>query len=196
MVKMNSSIEEAVKKAEAKTSGEIVPVILEVSDNYPGATWRFGITCALFFVALLYVYYPYLDFLVYLLIEILLIFIGILLAQVSFLKRLFVSNAEKEEEVYQKAVEIFYERSLHSTRDRTGILILVSLLEHRVQILADIGINSVVPLQTWDHIAEELIVSIRHKQLQEGMCQAITSCGDILATYFPVKADDINELEN
>ena len=42
-------ISNAVLSAETKTTGEIVPMIIGQSDDYPGARWRVSIVCALLF---------------------------------------------------------------------------------------------------------------------------------------------------
>ena len=77
-----------------------------------------------------------------------------------------------------------------------GILILVSLLEHRVQVLADSGINARVAPGTWDKIVQIVLDGIRGKDLCRGLCEAIEQCGEILSKEFPVQPDDINELPN
>jgi len=58
------------------------------------------------------------------------------------LKFLFLSSGRKEAEIHKKAEQIFYQNHLDRTIDKTGILILLSLLERRIYILADEGIVS------------------------------------------------------
>ncbi len=59
-------------------------------------------------------------------------------------KRLVASKNRIGEAVHIFALASFSEHGLHYTREHTGILILVSLLEHRVEVLADRGINAKV----------------------------------------------------
>ena len=75
-----------------------------------------------------------------------------------------------------------------------GILILVSLLEHRVQVLADSGINARVKPGTWDEVVEIILAGIRRGDLCQGLCDAIDRCGEILGREFPIQPDDVNEL--
>lgn len=62
----------------------------------------------------------------------------------------------------------------------TGILILVSLLEHRVQVLADKGINDRVPPGTWDGLVNGIIDGIRTGRATDAICDAIARCGALL----------------
>jgi len=171
-------------------------MVVGASDAYYGASWRFAFVFSLLLTSAFYLLVSDFDFLIYLLFEIPAVLSGLALAQIPWIKRLFLSKAEIEEEVFQRAVQAFYENQLHSTRDRTGILIFVSLLEHRVNILADAGINKKVSKNTWDDIVTQLILDIKKKRVEQGLCQAITTCGEILAKHFPIKADDTNELSN
>ena len=101
-----------------------------------------------------------------------------------------------DEEVNQRALQAFYKHRLHHTKDRTAILIMVSLLEHRVEILADAGINSKVPKDTWQGIVNDMIASIKTNDLSEGICIAVRECGEILAKDFPGQHDNPDEVSN
>jgi putative membrane protein len=85
---------------------------------------------------------------------------------------------------------------LHHTRDKTGILILVSLFEHRVFVLADRGINKQVPKETWDEIVHIVTEGIHSGRTCDALCAAIFRCGELLEVHFPKKTDDTDELPN
>lgn len=193
------TIQKAVEKAEASTIGEIVPILLKQSDNYPAAHFRGAIFFS--FLPPLLLYYSPLDIpdpMIFIWSQLAGLIVGHLLVFFPKLKRLFSTRKELSEEVHQRALQAFLNNGLHTTRDRTGILIMVSLLEHRVEILADTGINEKVPPRTWRKVITPLTKKIRHRQITEGLCEAITQCGDILAQYFPLDpdVDDENELPN
>ena len=90
----------------------------------------------------------------------------------------------------------FTEHGLHYTRDHTGILILVSLLEHRVEVLADRGINEKVPPGTWNEVVDIIVAGLKSRHAGDAFCKAVERCGEILATHFPRQADDRDELPN
>jgi len=72
----------------------------------------------------------------------------------------------------------------------------MSLLEHKVWILGDRGIDRKIPKQAWLALAGELSGGIREGRACEALCSVIASCGEELARHFPRKVDDIDELSN
>ena len=73
---------------------------------------------------------------------------------------------------------------------------MVSLLEKRVEILADIGINDKVAKDTWDKVITNMLINIKSKNLSNGFCIAIKDCSDILQKDFPGHHDKTNEVSN
>jgi len=190
-------IEAAVRDAESRTSGEIVPLVVDESYDYPQAeligagffslataataSWAFAGSSLWVFLALfLLLFFPF----------------RCLLRRLPDLKRRLIHPGEIAAEVEEKALVSFIEQGLHHTRDETGILILVSLFEHRVFVLADRGINKQVPKETWDEIVHIVTEGIRSGRTCEALCAAITRCGDLLEAHFPKKTDDTDELPN
>jgi putative membrane protein len=187
-------IRQAVISAERKTSGEIVPMLVTASARYTEVE-LLGLIIGLFagmviewlwshpwgsaFVNL----WPVLGALA-----------GFLLARLSATKRLIASKTRIAEAVHSMALASFTEYGLHYTRDHTGILILVSLMEHRVEVLADRGINAKVGTGTWQEIVRTLTAGLKSNQACDAYCKAIERCGEILATHFPRRPDDKDEL--
>ena len=69
------------------------------------------------------------------------------------LLRLLIHPTEIDTEVTECAKVAFLDHNLYRTREGTGILILICLFEHRVQVLADYGIHHAVPPATWQQVA-------------------------------------------
>jgi putative membrane protein len=194
--KEKSQIEDAIKRAESETSGEILPVILKHSDFYPAAHFRMAIVVGFLASLIFYNAYDFDDPLSLLWVQLPGMILGYLLAFLSFFKRLFTMKAEMTEEVHQRAIEVYFENKVSMTRDRTGIMIFVSELERKVEVLADCGINSQVEKNYWDTLVAELTASIGKGEKVEGMVLAIESCGKSLQENFPIKDDDTNEVSN
>ena len=182
-----------MKGAESGTTGQIVPMIVSQSDDYAAARWRIGIAVGLITAFLLNYFFPDQDTVFILSAQIPAMGVGFFLAQISWLKRLFISKAEIEAQTHHRAVEAFFAHGLHATRDRTGVLIMISVFERKVRVLADSGINSKVPEKAWDDVIELLLSAIRQQKPMDGMSRAIALCGEHLAKTFPGKSD-INEL--
>jgi putative membrane protein len=190
-------IEAAVRAAETKTSGEIVPIVVDSSYDYPRAeligggtlalavglivSWLFGGESIWWFLPIFIV-----GFFVF----------QQLIHHLPALKRKLIHPDELTEEVKEKALVSFIEHGLHETRDRTGILILISLFEHRVQVLADSGINEKVPEHTWEELVDIIVAGLKSGDSCTATCQAIERCGELLQEHFPRKHDDTDELPN
>lgn len=190
-------IETAVMQAEKRTSGEIVPMVVDESYAYPRAeilgaglfslalavtlSWAFlGESLWHFLWLFALAYFPF----------------KLLIRHTPCLRRRLIHHSEITEEVAEKAVLAFLDQGLHHTRDETGILILISLFERRVHVLADRGINNVVSPDHWDKIVATITDGIRRKDTCNALCAAIDSCGRSLEEHFPIKDDDSDELPN
>ena len=189
-------ISQAVLEAEKLTTGEIEPMIVAQSDDYPGARWRLAIVIALLFGFLAYFFLDDFDPAWILWVQIPGLYIGYGLGNFSVVLRPFLASSKIDEEVHQRALQAFFSRDLHATKDRTGILVMASLLERRVEILADTGINAKVSQETWQGILTELIGKIKSGDLTEGICNAVRECGEVLAEDFPGAHDNPNEISN
>ena len=189
-------ISQAVLEAEKLTTGEIVPMIVAQSDDYPGARWRLAIVIALLFGFLAYFFLDDFDPAWILWVQIPGLYIGYGLGNFSVVLRPFLASSKIDEEVHQRALQAFFSRDLHATKDRTGILVMASLLERRAEILADTGINAKVPLEMWQEILDDMTGKIKSGDLTEGICTAVRECGEVLAKDFPGAHDNPNEISN
>ena len=189
-------ISKAVLEAEKQTAGEIVPMIVSQSDDYPGARWRLAIVTALFFGFLAYLFLDDFDPVWILWVQIPGLYIGYWLSTFGAILQPFLASAKIDEEVHQRALQAFFSHNLHATKDRTGILVMASLLERRVEILADTGINAKVSKDKWQEIMTDMIARIRSDDLTEGFCIAVHECGAVLAKDFPGTHDNPDEISN
>ncbi len=189
-------IRQAVIEAESKTAGEIVPMIVTSSARYTEVE-LLGVIIGLFLgmVAEWFWSDPWASAYVNLWPLVGALF-GLLLSRLAVVKRIIARNSRVAEAVHSLALAEFTEQGLHYTRDHTGILILVSLLEHRIEVLADRGINAKVETATWQEIVNMLTQGLKTHHACDAFCAAIERCGVILAAHFPRQADDIDELPN
>ena len=159
-------IEDAVAAAEARTSGEIVPVVVESSDEYPHVILAGGLIGEMFALAAGVWAVPHPNYLEIVGLIALGFLAGVLAGRfITPFRRVLLGRKFVDTEVYQRAVEIFHESGLASTRDRTGVLVFVSLLEHRVQVLADVGISARAPEGMWDGVVGLVLEGIGKKDL-------------------------------
>jgi putative membrane protein len=189
------AIEDRVKSAEAGTSGEIVVMAVSSSSTYPAAALSSSVTISMILAIIASIVLSNDTLWVFLTIFVpLFIVMHELIKRVSLLKRPFVSRRDMAEEVEEAAIKAFYLRKVHETRDRTGILIYISLFEHSVRVFADTGIDSKVGTRVWTEIVDIITDGIRKGHQAEAICSAVDRCGVMLQLHFPKKADDLNEL--
>jgi putative membrane protein len=195
-----------VREVEKGSSGEIVPLVRSSSYHYPAAT-LFGALVASVLIAAAAtaadaVFKPWgslslLDLWVFPAVFAASFLVAYqLLRAIPALKRLFISQAEMTEEVGEAALTAFFRHRLAETRDRTGILLFVSVYERRAVVLADKGINLKVAPETWRQVVDLVLQGIREGRAAEGLCEAITRCGELVTAQFPVRAGDKDELRN
>ncbi|MBK5277914.1 MAG: hypothetical protein JJE09_03515 [Bacteroidia bacterium] len=199
-------IKTAVREAESKISGEIVPVFVEKSGIYSLATYRAAVFGALaVFVVIVFLdrYVP--SFAIYDR-DPLLIFVFVALGGlagalkahfINPIKRMMLSQVHLDQSTRKRAENAFLEEEVFNTRQRTGIMIFVSFFEHEVIVMADKGISKVVDQSVWDGLVRGIITNIKDGKIVEGMEGAIRKCGEILLEKgFVIDPDDANELKD
>lgn len=191
------SIERTVKQAEASTSGEIVVMAVWASSNYPSAVMAASGSMALVFAVIGAMILNNENMWLFLaLFALFFIVANEVVKRVPALKRPFMNRREVREEVDEAAIHAFYLRKVHETRDRTGILIYISLFEHTVRVLADTGIDARVGRDVWKGVVNTITNGIHEKRQGAAICSAVEQCGRLLASHFPRTPDDRNELED
>jgi len=198
------AISEAARSAEGSTSGEIVPYVVGVCDDYREVGWKAAVIGALIGggggVTLHYLggFWGGSLWLWIVLPMVVLAVVGVLAAKFSGgFRRWLIGDGVLDLRARQRAEAAFLEEEVFATRDRTGILILVALFEHRVVVMGDAGINGAVPDGAWDHVVEDLVAGIRAKKPAEALAAAIAECGRLLKEYrLEIKPDDTDELPN
>lgn len=94
----------------------------------------------------------------------------------------------------QMAREHFFTQGLHRTRERTGVMIFVSVAERYAEVLVDDGIADRVDDGAWRAIIVALIESLRDNRMGDGLVVAVEAAATILSEHAPPRADDSNEL--
>jgi len=196
-------IADAIGEAEAKTSGEIVVVVAKDSDDYRFIALLWAALIALT-LPLLLIYAPRLTGwrlafagpeVLYGIQLVWFILLGLLL-QLPFIRYALAPRSITSKRVRRAAIEQFIARNLHTTSQRTGVLIYVSLAERRAEIIADDGIASKTDEKVWQEAVSELTGNIDKGHPVEGFVAAIKHCGTVLAAHYPPGLSKTNEHPN
>jgi len=190
------NIREAIREAEAQTSGEIVTVIARSADEYLyiPTLWA-GLLALLTPSVLLWLPQP-LDYIYMYAIQVVVFFVCAILFRWTPIKMKLVPRAVKQRRANRLANLLFLQHGVHQTEQRNGLLLFVSVAERYVEIMADKGINDRVPQDTWRHIVDEFVNHVKQGQIAKGFAEAVDQSGALLKEHFPIEAGDKNELPN
>ncbi|MHA7819487.1 MAG: TPM domain-containing protein [Erythrobacter sp.] len=203
----------AVAEAENNTSGEIVTVLADRSDGYSEVAlwWSAGIA---FTAMSLFAAFPrpFLDLwdsliggwshewttgeIASMTIALgLITFLGARAVQLwEPLKFALVPGPVRTSRVHEQAIKHFKVGAERRTTGRTGVLIYLSMREHRAEIVADESIASKVDAEVWGEAMGDMLIEIRQGRIAEGMAAGVRDVGWVLAQHFPRSDDDVNEL--
>ncbi len=193
-------ISAAISAAERKTSGEIVAVIAQSSENYLYVPFLIASLVALFvpWPLMHLVWTPdkntWIENQHIYLIQLLVFLILLAAIWPKRIRSVLVPRTVRAAHAKRRATEQFLAQNLHTTAGRTGVLIFVSVAERHAEILADKGIDERVPAGTWQEIVDRLTKEISEGRAAEGFVHAIDTAGKHLATHFPPGKIDPNEL--
>ena len=110
---------------------------------------------------------------------------------------LFTSRERMQRKVRLRAEQGFARHAISQTRERTGVLILLSILERQVYVLPDRPLAQQVPVEQWSQIVQVAVERLKTQDIAGGLCEAIEQCGRLLAEVCPPRpGDNPNELPN
>jgi putative membrane protein len=197
------AIQAAVREAEGRTSGEIVPYVVERSDVYENALWKGAALGALLGPMAALALYRWGN--VWGVSPSLWMALpaplggaaGYLLALLHPVRRWLAGEPRLDARARRRAAVAFLDQEVFGTRHRTGILLFVSLFERRVVLLADSGIHQKVEEGAWEEITSRLAKGIRAARPAPALIAAIHACGELLERHgVEHDADDVDELSD
>lgn len=203
----------AVASAEAGSAGEIVTILADRSDDYADVALAWSALAGLLALAALTIapgFYLNLydaitggwvhdrtprEVFAVALTVVTLKFAGTwLLLLWPPLRLLLVPGRIKSARTRMRAVACFKVGAERRTRGRTGILIYLSMREHRAEIVADAAIAGTVAPELWGDAMAAMLVHIREGRVADGLIAAVERVGAVLAEHVPRGAQDVNEL--
>ena len=206
-------ISQAVAQAEGSTAGEIVTVLADRSDGYSDVALAWAALIALLVLTALaaapdsalefaerlrggwvHDWTPRELFTLAGVVSASAFGAMVLLQLFPALRFLLVPGPIKTKRVHDRALQAFRMGAEQRTTGRTGILIYLSMREHRAEVLADAAIASQVEPEIWADALAAMLVHVRRGDVASGMCAAVEKVGAVLAVHVPRQDDDVNEL--
>jgi len=177
-------ISNAIRTAEARTSGEIVCVLARTSSDTTALPILLAAMAAL---ALPWLLVAFTQMTVYriLSLQIVLFLALLVILCLPRVRIALVPRKARRAVAHRVAMEQFVTRGITQKKDRTGILIFVSIAERYARIIADEGIAARVPQSEWQGAIDALVAHMRNGRIADGFITAIDVCGNLLARHFP-----------
>jgi putative membrane protein len=202
------AVAEAVRKAETRTSAEIVPVVATSSGRYDRAEDIVGVLAALGAVSVAWLLFQGVDTsgwgattrlslpLVLALFVVGFILGSALATWIPALKLPFVPRGEMEQELERSAAAAFQGLRVHGTGAGVGVLLYISLLERRVRVVPDDPVAAKLGPDAWREVCDLIVAGLRQGRAADGLCRAIARSGDLLSGPFPWTQADRDEITN
>jgi putative membrane protein len=209
----HAKVSAAIAAAEASSDGEIVAVATPLSDSYHDVALHWAVAVMIGTIAIfawqpdvLHFWFgvffgawrpqPALGELLTLLLVLAVAKFTIVLLILKYmpLRLALTPAATKTRRVRRRAIAVFKSAAERRTTGRTGILIYLSMGEHRAEIVADEAITKVTSPETWGEAMAALITEVRQGRPGDGIVAAIGEVGEVLTEHFPRSLADTNEI--
>ena len=184
----------AIRATEAATSGEIVCVLAQNSSAQATALPVLIAAVLALAVPWILMAATTLPLQSILLLQILVFLVLLAVSSLPRVRTALIPRATRRALAHRVAMEQFVSRGIARTRQRTGVLIFVSLADHYARIIADEGIAARVPKAEWQGAVDALVGHMRDGHIAEGFIAAIEICGAVLTRHFPLSDNERSEL--
>jgi putative membrane protein len=183
-----------VREIETRTDAELVIAVRARSGSYRHADYLAGAILA--FAGLLFLLFSPFEFRHYwVAIDVVLLFVlgAYICSRSDTLRRLLTTEEFRAEAARQGAAAMFYEAGIANTNAEMGVLVYLSLLERRLELIADRGVLKAAPPLEWNERVYELHRAGRVPRL-ETLRQKLQDLGALLAEHLPPTGKNPNEL--
>ena len=100
--------------------------------------------------------------------------------------------------VHQRALDLFGELRVWDTQHNNGVLIYLLLAERSIELVADRGVDRLVPPDHWQTMVARLAQDLQAGRFEQGLTLALGEVSALLEHHFPAPsgAPRANELAN
>lgn len=96
-----------------------------------------------------------------------------------------------------RAIQVFADYRVWDTADNTGVLVYLNVCEHRLEIVADRGINAQVMPTLWQAMCDKALAGIKAGKQIDSLAILIIEIGQLLRQHYQMDSDpNGNELRN
>lgn len=110
--------------------------------------------------------------------------------------RLHIENNCQSDDPISRAQTLFHQLGMRKTALRNGVLLYLSIRDHKVAIIGDKAIHEQVGEEFWVRCYEAMASKFRESLFVEGILVALQMLSEELSGHFPYQVDDQNELSD
>jgi len=187
-------VETAIAAAETGTTAEFVAVVASRADRYHVVSLTGGLFAAFAAAVIVLLIEPWASLLLSLAAQCVAFAVVYAALELTQLSVRLAPRKARELKARRLAHLLFMERGLASLPEHNGVLLLVALAEHQVEIVADHGIDRLAGSAEWQKITASFSATARQGAVAKALETAIRDLGALLARHFPAGADNRNHL--
>lgn len=191
-------VEDKIKQFEVNTGCELLVILAKASDQYPGATWRFGVILGLIVTFIFSLFFEFHHAYLWPFFTFLITILGLWLGNLNWAKRLALSDWEVDRECFEKSVEYFHTLGTSKVSHKVTAMIMVSVLERKIMVLVDEHLKSQITQAELDELIEVMKVHFKQGNMVLGFIHSIENLEQKILKDFGGKVSDVNpsELKN
>lgn len=190
-----ADVGEAIAEIERQSHAELVLIVKEHANSY--AQYPLAVGTALAFIALTYFRFApdfFEEWIIYAGTVVAFVLGAVLTGGIPGLLRLVIGKKRLAKTTEIMARAYFQKGGIHHTRDKTGVLIFVAVLERQVAIIPDRGVELAVPPSEWNKIRRDFNAIFQAKNPAVELLATLHRLQTIFSQYLPQVEDDTNEL--
>lgn len=190
-----SDLTGAIRAVESRSAAEVVIAVRAASGSYLHADLLAGILAAYAVLGFM-LFSPWPFHLEWIFVDpaVFGVIAAFAAARTPAVRRALTSVAARERAVNSAARSAYHERGVGLTRDRTGVLVYVSLLERRAVVLADRGVVDRVEAAVWAERVAAIDAAVARGEDGVAVARLVAGLSDVLAAALPRATGDVNEL--
>ncbi|MCB9025558.1 MAG: TPM domain-containing protein [Bdellovibrionaceae bacterium] len=194
-------IKEFIVELEKHTSGEVVPMVVKSSSTLGHVPYIVLLSLTLldvisgFWAFNLEANWAPLPIIIVTHI-IFILLLTLILSRFNFVQRQLTPKTDQSLQVENRAINEFYKHKIHHTKDKTGILIFISMMERMAVVIGDEKINEKLSPSDWKKVLDKILFELKSGKLKVGILKGLDESKNLLSLHFPIEKADKNEISN
>lgn len=188
-------IESRLKTFEANTGCELLLILASSSDQYPGASWRFGILSGFVITFIFSLFFEFHHSYIWPVATLVITLFMTWIGHFDWAKKYALSDIEVERECFEKALENFHTLGTSQVSHKVTAMIMVSLLERKIMVLVDEELKSKISQPELDELVTIMRKHFKENHIALGFVESIASLEEKILHDFGGKVSDANPSE-